>query len=211
MATTVFWDWNGTLCNDVQPALDAVNEMLRRRGKEEIGLYLFRSCIDTPIEKFYAHFFDFSVDPMEKISPEYHALYKAYLPLDCLAPGAKETLQLFSEKGIRQVVLSSSHKDTILPYLESNGILHYFDAVLAADNWLALPKHERAKKYCEEKGIDGKDAWFVGDLLHDRETAEYCGGHCLLLPTGHHNADTLMQAGDCFCPSFSEIKHRILG
>ena len=32
MLHTILWDWNGTLLDDVEVALDAMKEMLARRG-----------------------------------------------------------------------------------------------------------------------------------------------------------------------------------
>ena len=208
---TVFWDWNGTVCDDLQAALDAVNEMLAARNKPPIDVETYRACIGTPISKFYAHFFDFSVDPMEKLAQEYRLLYRKYLPADCIAAGVRELLEEFRERGIRQVLLSSSHKESILPDLQKTGLAPFFEAVLAAEDWLAASKKERARRYMEDNGIAGRDAWFVGDLLHDRDTADYCGGTCLLLPFGHQSAEVLASAGDGFCRSFSEVRARILG
>ena len=34
----VLWDWNGTLLDDTQAALDTLNIMLRRRGVKPIAL-----------------------------------------------------------------------------------------------------------------------------------------------------------------------------
>lgn len=208
---TVFWDWNGTLCDDRKTALDAVNEMLRRRGKAPISVERYLECIDTPISRFYEHFFDFSVDPIEKLLTEYHRLYREFLPEHCIAEGAPEVMKAFRERGIRQVLLSSSHKESILPPMIRGGLLPYFSAILAADDWLAASKTERARRYLRANGIDGKDAWFVGDLLHDKDTADACGGHCLLLPFGHQPEADLRAAGDCFCPTFEDVKVRILG
>lgn len=207
---TVFWDWNGTLCDDVRTALDAVNDMLRRRGKREIDLPSYHACIDTPISRFYEHFFDFSVDPMEKLAEEYRRYYREHLPENCAMPGAEAVLNELRRAGARQVLLSSSHRDSILPALTGTGLKGYFDAVLAAENWLALSKTERAKAYCAREGIAGEDAWFIGDALHDRDTAIACGGRCLLLPIGHQSADRLRQAGEDFCADISEVPSRIL-
>lgn len=209
--TTVFWDWNGTLCDDRKTALDAVNVMLRRRGEEALSVERYLAAIDTPIERFYAHFFDLEKEPVEVLLVEYHRLYRELLPENCIAAGATEVLEAFRGKGFLQVLLSSSHKESILPPMIRGGLLPYFSAVLAADDWLAKSKTERAKRYIQSNGIDGKDCWFIGDLLHDRDTAESCGGNCLLLPFGHQPEADLRAAGECFCPSFEEAKKRILG
>lgn len=37
MLHTILWDWNGTLLDDVEVALAAMNEMLARRGLSLLG------------------------------------------------------------------------------------------------------------------------------------------------------------------------------
>ena len=54
--TTVIWDWNGTLADDVRVALQSVNDILARRGREPITLEQYYSYIDTPIRRFYENY-----------------------------------------------------------------------------------------------------------------------------------------------------------
>ena len=48
MGVHVFWDWNGTLCDDVLLSLEAVNQMLRKRSRPPIGLDEYYRYIDVP-------------------------------------------------------------------------------------------------------------------------------------------------------------------
>ncbi|MBP5231496.1 MAG: hypothetical protein ILO68_07170, partial [Clostridia bacterium] len=52
---TVFWDWNGTLCDDLSVSLDAVNALLSSKGRPPISLEQYYSYLETPISGFYAH------------------------------------------------------------------------------------------------------------------------------------------------------------
>ena len=45
----VFWDYNGTLIDDVGTALESVNDMLRKRDMPCINMEQYKSYIDTPI------------------------------------------------------------------------------------------------------------------------------------------------------------------
>lgn len=211
MAVHVFWDWNGTLCDDVLLALEAVNEMLRKRSRAPIGLADYYSYIDVPIRRFYEHVFDLDQLPMEVISVEYQSYYDAHLRKDCLMPGARETLSALRDAGAKQYILTSSHKESVLPTVEKLGLLPFFDEVLGAEDWHVLPKEDRARAFCEKNGLLGESLWFVGDMLHDRDAANACGASCLLIPGGHQSEADLRGAGDCFCPSISEVPERILG
>ena len=44
----ILWDWNGTLLDDTQAALDTLNIMLRRRGAKPIALEFFRDHFAFP-------------------------------------------------------------------------------------------------------------------------------------------------------------------
>ncbi len=211
MGVHVFWDWNGTLCDDVLLSLEAVNEMLRKRFRPPIGLEEYYRFIDVPIRRFYEHLFDLDEIPMKIISDEFQSYYRAHQRADCLTPGALDALNVLRDAGAKQYLLTSSHRESVLPALEKQGLPPYFEAVLAAEDWGALPKANRAKAFCDANGLRGEDLWFVGDQLHDLETAQACGASCLLLPTGHQSEEKLRSAGSCFCPSLADVPSRILG
>ncbi len=211
MGVHVFWDWNGTLCDDVLLSLEAVNQMLRKRSRPPIGLDEYYRYIGVPISRFYEHLFDLKQLPMEVISDEFQAYYRAHLRTDCLTPGALDALNRLRDAGAKQYLLTSSHRESVQPTLEKLHLLPYFDAFLAAEDWGARSKADRAKAFCDENGLCGQDVWFVGDQLHDWETAQACGADCLLLPTGHQSEEILRSAGPCFCPSLAEVPPRILG
>ena len=209
MTMNVFWDWNGTLCDDVFTALQAVNAILAKRNRPPIDLDAYYSYMDTPIYKFYEHLFDLQKEPMSVLGGEFYANYDKYLRKDCLMQGAWETLMKLKQAGVRQFLLSSSHRDRILPTVSRLGLLPFFDQILAADDWNVSSKSERAKQFCEQNGLCGEDTWFVGDLLHDKHAADACGAHCLLIPHGHQSEQDLKTVGDCFCPSISEVPTRL--
>lgn len=211
MTTHVFWDWNGTLCDDVLLALEAVNEMLRKRSRAPIGLEEYYSYIEVPIRRFYEHVFDLNEVTMETISSEYQSYYNAHLRENCLMEGARETLQALRNAGAKQYILTSSHRESVLPTVERLGLLPYFEEVLAAEDWGVLPKEERARVFCAENGLLGKDVWFIGDMLQDRDVATACGASCLLIPAGHQSEQDLRKAGDCFCERITDVPGKILG
>ncbi len=205
----IFWDWNGTVCDDVQISLDAVNAMLYKRGRAPITIHEYYRYIDTPISKFYEHLFDFSVDPMSMLGEEFYSYYRAHTREVHLMDGILQVMDQLRACGARQFLLSSSHVSNILPLAEEWGILPYFEKVLGAEDWNVGSKAERAKCFCCENGLCPEETWFIGDLLHDLETAQLCGASCLLLPIGHQSREDLMQAGDSFCPSVAEIPVRL--
>ena len=49
----ILWDWNGTLLDDTQAALDTLNAMLTRRGEKSIAMDFYRDHFAFPCRPFY--------------------------------------------------------------------------------------------------------------------------------------------------------------
>ena len=48
----IIWDWNGTLLDDVDAALNAINRMLQARGLPTLGLTRYRDIFGFPVRDF---------------------------------------------------------------------------------------------------------------------------------------------------------------
>ena len=57
---TIFFDFNGTIINDVDLCLNILNEMLKENGLEPITLERYREIFTFPIKKYYQVIFAFS-------------------------------------------------------------------------------------------------------------------------------------------------------
>lgn len=209
---TVFWDWNGTLCDDLSVSLDAVNELLKLKERPPITVEQYYSYVDTPISKFYEHLFDLNEVTMEEISLHYRTYYGSHLPEECLMPGIRTVLEKLRSGRVRQVVLSSAHRDSIEFRARNTGILDFFDDILAADDWYAFSKEERARRYIRERCDDPERIWFIGDAVHDAEVADACGclERCILVPLGHQSREDLVRTGAIVCDGFDVVPGLII-
>ena len=62
----IFWDWNGTLLDDVWLCVDIINYMLIKRGKSEITQSQYREIFDFSVKGYYKKAgFDFKTEPFE--------------------------------------------------------------------------------------------------------------------------------------------------
>ena len=193
--THVLWDWNGTLLDDVAASLASVNDMLARRGMPPIGLPRYKACICVPIRGFYAQVFDLEHEDYDAILAEYNAGYLLHLH-DCgLAAGALEALDAFAAGGVRQAIVSSSHRDQLLENAARYGVADRFDALLGAADYQADSKIERAAAYLAAAGADPAQVLVIGDLAHDADMARSLGARCVLLTAGHEQPERLRAAG----------------
>lgn len=206
----VLWDWNGTLQDDAGAAFEAVNDMLARRAMPPITFEQYSSYIETPIIGFYRHIFDLEKVPFEVIIKEFGEGFDLHMKGRGLMPGALEALARLDEAGIRQVIVSSSEKGVLLRYAESYGIKERFADILAADDFDAGSKVERARGYMRRCGIPPERTVMLGDMLHDAEVAEAVGARCILIAKGHQIRRELARSGAVIVDSIGEAAELIL-
>lgn len=200
----IFWDWNGTIMDDVGVALDAVNQMLRERQYPLITMSRYRELMDTPVIRFYEPLFDLEKYPFEEIAEEFQQLYRIGNPQPY--EGIPELLQLFQEQGRHQIILSSSQRQSIEDSLENLDFQGYFDAVLGADDHFSRSKVERAQKYLQQEQILPEQCVLLGDTVHDYEVAHSMGMDCILLSCGHDDRDHLEKCGCTVCASIQDLR-----
>lgn len=199
----IFWDWNGTVIDDVQTALDAVNQMLQERDYEMIDLAYYRRLMDTPIIRFYEPIFDLQKYPFDEIADEFQRLYQEMAPVPF--GDIPEMFQSFRKEGRHQIVLSSSDREIIREYAEQYHFLQYFDAILGADNLYAESKVQRAVEYMQERQILPRESVLIGDTVHDYEVAVEMGIDCILLSCGHQAEEDLLKCGCSVCRNHRDI------
>lgn len=195
MLKYILWDWNGTLLDDVQIALDANNEIFPTFGLAPLGkLEDYHRVFGFPIKDYYE-----KVGVGEKIfdavAQAWSKVYMEKSKNSFLQPGAKEALMLFKEKGLKQVILSASNQEHLHEQVSRYPIEKYFDEMLGLNNIYAASKVEIAQDFFQRENISPKEALFIGDTLHDAQVAKAINCHSVLISRGHQPAYRLEEAG----------------
>jgi len=74
----IVWDWNGTLLDDTEACIDALNEMLAKRGLEPITLDFYRRHFAFPVRSFYERIgVKLANEDWDRLAREYHDAYHA--------------------------------------------------------------------------------------------------------------------------------------
>ena len=206
----ILWDWNGTLLDDLQASLDAVNMTLDIYNKKRIDLDEYKSYLDTPIYKFYEHLFDLEETPMTDLSAYYRKFYDELEADISIADGAMTVLQRCKANGIKQYIISASHTEDIEKYMKKLGVTEIFDKISGSDDRKAGSKVERAKALIKEEKIPKEQCVLIGDSLHDLLTAEEIGVDVLLYSGGHQARGVLVNTGKTVCESFDEIVNNLI-
>ena len=180
MLHTILWDWNGTLLDDVEVALAAMNEMLARRGLPLLqGREPYRDIFTFPVRVYYtAAGLDLSAEPFESLAVEWTGLYHRFYPRCGLFPAARAVLQAVGEMGLEQAIVSASHQQALDSQVEEQGLGGFFQARLGISDIYAGSKAGLAQRYLKSQGVPPEQALLIGDTLHDWEVAQEAGCPC---------------------------------
>ena len=199
----LFWDFNGTVFDDVEAGIRAVNKMLAERDIDVIpSVERYREIFDFPVIDYYrALGFDFDSEPYyEVLAPMWVDLYNEYSKESKLCDGVVETLEAVKKTEVKQVLFSATEINMLMGQLRALSISDSFDEVIGIDNIHAGGKLHLAKKWREEHP-DAK-ILYVGDTVHDAENAAVLGADCLLYLGGHQSRERLSACG---CPLIEKI------
>lgn len=202
----VFWDFNGTVMDDVRNALACVNDLLERKNREPITLSDYYNYVETPIIGFYRHILPPEELDFDEISKAFHEDYSRHLDETELANGIYELLHTLKDLGVYQYIVTANQQDEVTALLKDFGIYDCFDCVLGAENTLAESKINRAKAFFDTLDIEPNQAIFIGDTLHDLETANALGIDCVLVEYGHQGKKLLREHNAFSVASVSDLK-----
>lgn len=204
----IIWDWNGTLLDDVSLNIDIVNTLLTERGREKIrSVEYYKSEFDFPVIDFYRKVgFDLENEDFTLIARRYAALFDEGYPHAEIFPDVREILAHIKHSGREQVIISASEQGYLLRQVEYFELEQYFTDILGVGDVLGSSKTELAKKWMQKTGIDPADVLFIGDTLHDLETAEAIGCDCVFVARGHNSRERLLKTGKNVYENFSFLK-----
>ena len=201
----ILWDWNGTLIDDAVTSLNCVNDMLTEMDKPLITMEQYYTYVETPIIGFYRHILTEEELDFPSISKSFHSSYTNRLDETNLAADALEVLSRLKENGAKQYIITATKEESARKLTLDYNVNEYFDGIFGADNTLAESKVERALKFFISNNIDPDDTVFIGDTLHDLETANALGVDCILVTYGHQGKDIVENSGTVTASSLKEV------
>lgn len=202
----IVWDWNGTLLNDVPLCLEVENQLLERRGLPPLTGERYREIFTFPVRDYYqAAGLDLEREAFEEVAREFVEEYNRRVSVCGLCPGAEEALEYLREKGWRQIIVSASERRALTEQVEACGISSFFEDILGVGDVLASGKAGLAQDYFRDQGAAKTQALFVGDTVHDWETAREMGCRCVLAAGGHQSRARLESTGGKVLESLWEL------
>jgi phosphoglycolate phosphatase len=201
----IIWDWNGTLLDDTQAGVNAVNGMLAARGLPLIDVPYYRDVFGFPVKDFYRTIgFRLEDENWDAMARDFHDRFLADATIR-LHGHAVAALECFREAGVGQSILSASEQGILDSMLAGFGIARYFDAVCGVDNLYGHSKRELGRALLARLALDPSAVLLIGDSLHDHEVADDLGVDCLLIARGHQSPARLARSGAPVLDSLADI------
>ena len=202
MIRNVIWDWNGTLLNDVPFCVDITNALLRRYGLRPFAdIREYRSRFSFPVKDYYASI-GFGPEIFVTVAHEWMDAYMRGEHICPLNPHAVEIADAFHRENFTQVVISASKIENLKLQLASRPHFSCFCAPVGLNDIYAGSKTDLAVRWMRDNRIDPDETVFIGDTLHDWETAKAAGCRCILADIGHQSRERLSLSG---CPLVSSL------
>lgn len=194
----IIWDWNGTLLDDAQACVDAINVLLRRRQRPAVSREQYLEVFDFPIRDYYLKVgFDLEQEDWSRLTQEYHAIYADLSSGTPLRPHTRRILDGLRQRGDTLSILSACELALLKRMMAERGIIDCFTHIFGRTDFQADSKVELGHALVGESGLTPDCAVLVGDTTHDFEVARAMGIACVLMTGGHQSESRLRRCG---CP-----------
>jgi len=208
----IIWDWNGTLLDDVNIVIDAMNSLLKRRRLPLLDIEKYKDIFTFPVKDYYSRLgFDFNVEPFEKLAIEFISEFSSEKYQFRLHNGVEEVLNSIKSMGISQSVLSASQEQELNNIVSKLNINEYFIRIVGLNNHYAVSKVEKGKYLLVDLGLEPKEVLLIGDTAHDYEVSQEIGCDCLLICNGHQSYQRISNCHTSIIKTISDVVDFIKG
>jgi phosphoglycolate phosphatase len=185
MLRNLLLDWSGTLVDDLPPVIGATNFVLEKHGRPPLSREEFRQKFRLPFTEFYEEYLPDI--PLHELDAAFHGHFVTIQDDVTPLPGLYEFLDFCRESGRRLFLLSSMKREHYEVQSAKLGLAHYFEYPYVG----VLDKRAKIGEILERHGLDRDETAFVGDMIHDVETARHGGVMSIALLTGYDSIEKL--------------------
>ncbi|MBE0639750.1 MAG: HAD family hydrolase [Bacteroidales bacterium] len=188
----IIWDWNGTLLDDLDVCINAMNRMLKKRNYPLLTEARYKEIFTFPVQDYYVKAgFDFSRDDWDRVAMEFIANYRENVHRSVLHHEVINILQQFRLLGKRQFILSAMQQDFLMETISARLDPSMFETIAGLNDHYAATKVENARLLVQEIGLPKSKIIMIGDTIHDFEVAEEAEIGCILVANGHQSKKRL--------------------
>ena len=187
MIRLVIFDWSGVISDDTERAYRKTVAVLESYNQPGMSLEEWRRSFYIPWIKWYA---DHGVKvPVQEIRARFKQVEQHYDQTAKAFPGVKGVIDSLRERGIKTAVLSTSQ--THLVALDAKA----FDLEESFDLWETqiIDKRDTINSIIERMKVEKEEVLYVGDMVHDIETARFAGVKSVACTFGYTPEDLLLK------------------
>jgi len=205
MIKNVFFDFNGTLLDDVDLCLKIEQNLMVKEGLRPYSKREYLDHFKFPVSEYYKSV-GFETNKYKDLAYYFNNEYNTRWESETkLFPEVKESLGKLKSKGYKLYCLSASPYDFLVFQLKTLGILDYFDDVCGAQNSLAYGKIEYGKEFIKSHNINSSDTIMIGDTVHDYEVSKAFLFKCILFSQGHNSRFRLEELNANIADNYLEL------
>ena len=188
MFRNLIFDWSGTLVDDLPLVLDATNHVLSQYGLPSMDREEFRRRFRLPYVEFYQEILPDV--PLSELETHFRVGFADSTSEVTLLPHAHDKLAWCRAHGIRTFVVTSMDAPAFYQQLESFQLTPFFEATYAS----VLDKREQILEILETHQLRPEDSAFIGDMVHDIETAHHAQLTSVAVLSGYTHPEPLAAA-----------------
>jgi len=181
-------DWSGTIVDDLAAVWEATNYCFQKFGVAPISREQFRQEFSLPFMPFYRRYLP--TQTLEEIDRFYFERFNAIQDEVALLPHAREFLEFARSRGLRMFVLSTMDPVVFERLCARVGINHFYDGAYVG----VMDKMEEIHRVIQSNRLDPARTLYVGDMVHDIETARHGGVKACVVLTGFDTVEKLRPA-----------------
>lgn len=206
----IFFDFNGTLLDDLDLSFKLEQEILEKLNMPLISKEFYLDHFAFPVKRYY-EFIGFPTERYEEIASYFIDEYSRRASQETsIFEGTKETLNRLKKSGYKLFILSASEINLLEAQLKDLGIYEYFNGIAGCENIHAHGKIEYGNEFIVKKNINRDKTIMIGDTLHDFEVASKLGLKSLLFSKGHNSLKRLKECGVPIVSSYKEIENYLI-
>lgn len=199
----IIWDWNGTLFDDLDIVVAAVNATIEPLGAGPISHDDYRAHYVRPVRLFYERLLDRAVSREEwhRFDDAFHHDYNEAVHHVGLAVDALDALDLVERAGATQSLLSMYPHDELLPLATRHGVADSMVLIEGRRGTAGASKRDSMVRHVDailghpHTTAELEEFVVIGDALDDATAADASGLRCILYDNGSHPFDHLVATG----------------
>jgi phosphoglycolate phosphatase len=188
MLRNLLLDWSGTLVDDLPPVLGATNYVFAHHGLPPLSSEEFRRHFRLPFTDFYEEFLPGI--PLDGLESLFHRRFVEMQDEVAPLPGLFEFLDFCRDTGRRLFLLSSMKSAHFEVQAEKLGLTNSFEHAYVG----VMDKRAKIGEVLATHALAPQETAFVGDMIHDVETAQAGGVMSIAILTGYDSVEKLTPA-----------------